>query len=189
MAGPAAASAHASAPRIRYAATRGVHVFALVEGSRGTDRTSWFGGQLGACINLGPVCAAARLRRAEVVTEVGEWRELSRARSTLFLGGDIPIAIGSVTLSPGFAMGIGSTRTKERMRPEVGRRPRQESGGFQADVHATLSIPLYGRFALDVALAGDLTGETHIESTREMPFPDEPRALLRFGVGLRYGGL
>ena len=89
-----------------------------------------------------------------------------------------------MTLSPGFAAGLGKMHTRG-----LTREMRTETGGVRADLHATLSIPLWARFALDVVTAADLTQETRVEWGPTMtPLPDEPRALFRFGVGLRYGG-
>ena len=66
-----------------------------------------------------------------------------------------------------------------------------ETNGLRANVHATLTIPLGRRFAIDVIVAGDMTQATHIEmhgASDALAFPAEPRALLRFGAGVRYGG-
>ena len=55
---------------------------------------------------------------------------------------------------------------------------------------AAASIPIARRLAIDVFAAIDLTQETHVE--RDSPvaaLPREPRALIRFGAGVRFGGL
>ena len=166
-------------------ATRGVQVFAAAETSIGSDHTNWMGMHLGVCIQLGPICAAARLRSAAVVAGQGMWRtEMERRSTELLLGLDVPFALGRTTLAPGFAAGMGSMWTRSDDGTTVG-----ETGGLRADVHTTLSVPLTKRWALDLSVALDLTQETRIEAEHAMTIPDEPLALLRFGVGVRYGGL
>ena len=166
-------------------ATRGVQVFAAAETSIGSDHTNWMGMHLGVCIQLGPICAAARLRHAAVVAGEGMWRtEMERRSTELLLGLDVPFALGRTTLAPGFAAGMGSMWTRSDDGTTVG-----ETGGLRADVHTTLSVPLTKRWALDLSVALDLTQETRIEAEHAMTIPDEPLALLRFGIGVRYGGL
>ncbi len=179
---------------------RGVHLFNAFETSFASDHTRWLGAHLGACVMLGPVCAGGRLRLASVTDQPDAWADLFHRRSVELLGGiDIPLAIGPLTFSPGFAAGLGQIRTDViDVRTLVDGEPAarmSETGGLRADVHATLSIPVWRRLALDVFTAGVLTQETHIESDvmfsggAMLSMPDEPRLLVRFGVGLRYGDL
>lgn len=186
---PSVASARVDAPATRSTglrSTRGVQLFSAFETSFASDHTSWVGAHVGACIMLGPVCAAARLRVGNVAAGPGPWEgEVERRSIELLFGIDIPFALGRMTLSPGFATGLGQMHTRREVHDE-----RAETGGIRADVHATLSIPLARRFALDVFTAADLTQETHVEWGPVMTaLPDEPRVLLRLGLGLRYGGL
>jgi hypothetical protein len=175
-------------------AARGVQLFAAGETSYASDHTSWVGIQIGACVMLGPVCAAARVRYATVATGPGMWQgQLDRRGVEVLFGGDIPFRIGSATLSPGFAAGLGSTHTHmdvpmESMAPD-GVHMGSETGGLRADIHATLSIPMSPRLALDLSFTFDITQATHVESFSSVPMPDDPLALARFGIGLRYGGL
>src|SRR5690349_1713786 len=55
------------------ASSRGVQLFGAAEASMASDRTGWLGAQVGACVTLGPVCAAARLRVASVVGGPDAW--------------------------------------------------------------------------------------------------------------------
>ena len=168
------------------AAARGVHVFGAFETSYATDRTSWLGAHVGACIMLGPVCAAARLRIANVATGPGVWKDALDRRSTeLLVGLDIPFTFGRMVFSPGFAAGLGQMHTHGATHEM-----RSETGGMRADVHATLSVPISRHLALDLFGAADLTQETNVEWGPQMvPLPAEPRLIVRMGVGLRYGGL
>jgi hypothetical protein len=163
---------------------RRVQVFTSVETSMGSDDTNWLGGMVGVCIPLGPICAAARIRHASVVAGEGKLSTemMTRRSSEILLGLDVPFDLGRMTLSPGFAAGIGNMWTKAADDTRVG-----ESGGLRADVHATLTVGLSTRWALDFSAALDLTQETHAQSELEMALPAEPLALLRFGVGLRWG--
>jgi hypothetical protein len=174
-----------TAPRL---APRGVHVFGAFESSYAIDRTAWIGAHVGACVMLGPVCASARVRFATVEAGPGVWKDtVSRRGSELLVGPDVPLSIGRMTLLPGFAAGLGEMHTK-------GPNPHQhsETGGMRADVHVTLSIPLSAHLALDIVGAADLTQETRADidnAVETMPLPNEPRLIVRAGIGLRYGGL
>lgn len=167
---------------------RGVRLSTAIETSFGSDRTRWMGMHFGACIMLGPICAGGRLRGASVVRD--RWDDdIHRRSSELLAGIDIPFGVGGWTFTPGFAAGLGHIRTRVG---DAG----IESGGVRADVHATLSIPLWRRLALDVFAAADLTQETRgawddsgMMIVAPVEVPDEPRLLIRFGLGLSYGGL
>ncbi|MEO8706207.1 MAG: hypothetical protein ABI867_39620 [Kofleriaceae bacterium] len=163
---------------------RGIQLFGALETSYGSDRTTWLGIHLGTCLMLGPVCAAARLRTASVATGPQTWDHVERRSVELLVGIDIPFELGRATITPGFAAGLGQMRTRDAIQ-----RMRTETGGLRADVHVTLTIPFANRFALDIFSAADLTQETHVEGSVTNLLPEEPRALLRLGVGLRYGGL
>jgi hypothetical protein len=161
--------------------------FSLAETGVATDRTSWFNVQLGACIRLGPICAAARVRIGGVIDGPGMWEHgLDRRDVELLVGGDIPLAVGNWTVSPGFGGGVGTVFTRlHDMEGKMG----AEVGGLRADAHVTAAYPLTKKLALEVDVSAALTQATHIESFSPMPLPDVPTALFRFGAGLRYGGL
>ncbi len=168
---------------------RGVRLSSAIETSFGSDRTRWTGIHLGACIMLGPICAGGRLRGAGVVW--APWAgDVERNSTELLAGIDIPFALRSWTFTPGFAAGLGHMDTR------IGEY-RIETGGVRADVHATLSLPLWRKLALDVFAAADLTQETrgvwgHPEvmmMQHGIEIPAEPRLLVRLGLGLSYGGL
>lgn len=173
--------------------SRGVQLFAAAETSFGSDHTGWLGAQVGGCVMIGPVCAAARLRFASVATGPGPWQgALERRGTELLVGGDVPIRIGRAVLSPGFAGGIGQIHTHiESPLGHMG----SETAGLRADVHATLSYPLGKNLAFDLSLAVDVTQATDTETRLrmtapdELALPDEPLFLFRLGAGLRYGGL
>lgn len=182
-----------AAPTPMLRASRGVHLLSAFETSYASDRTSWVGVHLGACVSLGPICAAARLRAAGVVDGPGVWKgnvqgSVERRSIDLLVGIDIPFAVRGWTLSPGFAAGIGQLHTRGATR-EV----REDTGRACADVHVALSIPLVSRLALDLFGAADLMQATRLEEdspmTSGVELPDEPRFLVRVGLGLRYGGL
>jgi hypothetical protein len=168
---------------------RGVGVFALGETSVASDGTGWLGAHVGACITLGPMCAAARVRLATVLGGPGPFHNLLDRRSVeVLFGGDIPLSVGKFTISPGFAGGVGSIFT--RVSNTEGRRMSSEAGGLRADVHASMIYPMTKRFALEIAVALELTQSTHIDTFNpDIQFPDPPPFLARLGFGLRYGGL
>jgi hypothetical protein len=161
--------------------------FTLAETAVASDRTSWLGVQLGACIRLGPVCAAARVRIAGVADGPGMWEHgLDRRGVELLVGGDIPMKVGSWMLAPGFGGGVGTVFTRlHDLEGKMG----AEIGGLRADAHVAAAYPLTKKLALELDLSFGLTQATHIESFSPTPLPDVPTALFRFGAGIRYGGL
>lgn len=168
-------------------APRALQVFAALETSIASDGTRWLGPQLGACVMVGPICAAARLRFANVIDGPGPWHDhLDRKGGELLIGGDIPFPLGRGQLAPGFGGGLGAIGT--HVSGDRGEHIYNRTGGLRADVHATLSYPLGHQLALDVTLAADFTQTTHVETDTTMVFPDEPWLLVRAGVGVRYGG-
>ena len=177
----------AAPPASPPALLRGVQLFGSLETSLANDRTEWLGAQVGACVMVGPICAAARLRFANVADGPGPWSGgLERHGSELLVGGDVPFKIGRALVAPGFGGGIGDVHTRlENGEHGMG----SETAGLRADVHATVSYPLSATLALDVSPALDLTQATHSESNAPMPLPDEPLWLVRLGIGLRYGRL
>ncbi|MBK9031934.1 MAG: hypothetical protein IPL61_11510 [Myxococcales bacterium] len=168
------------------AGLRRVQVFAGLDSAIASDGTRWLGAQLGVCIQLGPICAAARQRFGQVAGGPGAWGDdLSRRAIELLIGIDVPLTLGPVALSPGFATGIGQIHTR-RSSTEV----RNETGGLRADVHATVSLAVAHRLTLDLFAAAVLTQATHVEGPADAAeLPDEPRLLGHLGLGLRYGGL
>jgi hypothetical protein len=164
-----------------------VQWFTLGETAIASDRTSWLGVQMGVCVRLGPVCAAARLRIAGVAGGPGMWEHgLDRRGVELLVGGDIPLSLGRWIIAPGFGGGVGTVFT--RLADTEGKMG-MEIGGLRADAHVAFAYPVTKRLALELDLSAGLTQATHIESFSPMPLPDVPTALVRFGAGLRYGGL
>jgi hypothetical protein len=176
-------------------AARGIQLFAALETSVASDHTVWQGMQLEACIMLGPVCAAARLHAAKVVkrsSQPASWDGFARESVEAYIGVDVPIALGSTRLTPGFAAGYGAMFTHRKSDAEhVG----IETSGPRAEVHAALSIPLTAHLALDLVATAALTEAARMETRGgdvldpTIVFPDEPRALVRLAFGVRYGAL
>ncbi|HEX7837713.1 MAG TPA: hypothetical protein VF469_09635 [Kofleriaceae bacterium] len=173
-------------------AAQGIQLFAAEETSMASDSTVWEGMQLGACIMLGPICAAARVHGGTVVSRPASFREFSRKGAEVYAGIDVPIAIRWTRLTLGFAAGYGSMFTRHH---GDGERMGIEISGPRAEVHAALSLPLTPHIALDVMATGALTQATGIEThgpdalDPSIVFPDEPRALVRIALGVRYGAL
>ena len=134
---------------------------------------------------LGPICVATRLRGGKMISQPERLAAFARHGAEVYIGIDVPIVVGRARLTPGFAAGYGGMFTRLRTDDEkVG-----------IEVHAALSVPLTSHIALDLTAAGTLTQATEVENHRpEAPdpgvvFPDEPRALVRFALGVRYGAL
>jgi hypothetical protein len=187
---PARSARHARAARGRARWPRGIQLFAAEETSVASDGTVWEGMQLEACIMLGPICAAARLHGSKVISAPASWEGFGRNSAEVYAGIDVPIALGRMRLTPGFAAGFGTMFTRhhgddEHMGIEI--------SGPRAEMHAALSIPLTEHLALDLVTTGALTQATEMETHGHtvpdptIAFPAEPRAFVRFAIGVRYG--
>lgn len=176
-------------------AAQGIQLFAAEETSMASDRTVWEGMQLGACVMLGPICAAARVHAGTVVSRPASWSAFSRKGGEVYAGIDVPIAVRWTRLTLGFAAGYGSMFTRHHGEADPGETMGVEISGPRAEVHAALSLPLTPHIALDLMATGALTQatgtETHGPGTLDptVIFPDEPRALVRLAIGVRYGAL
>jgi len=176
-------------------AAQGIQVFAAAETSVASDRTVWQGMQLGACIMLGPICAGARVHGGTVVARPARWSAFSRKGAEVYAGIDVPIALGWTRLTLGFAAGYGSIFTRHHGDGSTTEKMGVEISGPRAEVHAALSLPVTAHIAIDLAATAALTQATGMETHGDGPldpaivFPDEPRALFRLAVGVRYGAL
>lgn len=191
LATPAVAEIDLPPPRIEtrivLTETRGVQIFSAAETSVANDRTAWAGAEMGACIKLGAVCAAARARFAAVLIGTGPFDgQLDRHSVDLLVGGDLPMQVRGVTFSPGIAGGVGSIHTHFS---DLGEQMGRETGGLRADAHATVSFPIGRRFAVDLAITVNVMQTTESEQSTTIKMPADPRVLGRLGIGLRYGGL
>lgn len=156
----------------------GLHSSAGVESSVASDHSRWVGIHAGGCWMIGVVCLAARARSSRLVDNApGEMR---RNSWEIQLGLDAPFALGSWMITPGMAAGPSGMST---WTPSSG----ETTNGLRADAHATLSIPLTHRFAVDVHVALDLLQQIHIDERMENTVPEEPWGFARVGLGLRYG--
>jgi hypothetical protein len=165
----------------------GSQLFAAGETSYANDRTAWAGAQVGGCVVIGPICAAASVRFAQVVDGPAFWTGLDRRSIEVLIGGDVPINVGPGLLMLGFGGGTGEVHTRIDSKDE--HRMASETGGLRAEARAVYAYPLTRSLALDVTLSIDLSQATRSESTTTMPLPDEPLVLGRFGFGLRWGHL
>lgn len=162
----------------------GIHAMATFETSFSNDGAKWLGPQFGACIMVGPICAAARVRFAKVVAGPGPWDRDDRTETELLIGGDIPFHAGRVSIVPGFGGGIGmvSTHVDESQMKQYMR-----TGGLRADAHVMIEVPLWSRLALAFTAGVNIPEATHVESHTSVTFPDEPWLIGRVGIGLYYG--
>jgi hypothetical protein len=189
------APAVVAAPAAPAPAAQGIQLFLAEETSLASDHTVWQGMQLGACVMLGPICAAARVHAGKVIAKPHhDWDSFVRKGAEAYVGIDIPIAVGRIRLTPGFAAGYGTMLThRSGDSDETG----VEISGPRAEAHAALAIPLTPHIAIDLATTAELTQAARIEIRSMTPgssdpailYPDEPRALFRFAIGLRYGAL
>ena len=173
-------------------AAHGVQLFAAEETSLASDDTVWAGMQLGACIMLGPVCASLRLHGGKVVSWPARTAGFERVGGELYVGIDVPIAVGRERLTLGFAAGYGQMFTRHR---DASEHTGIELGGPRAELHAAFAVPVTDHVALDLTATGSLNQVTRTETNGAgmldptIVFPGEPRAFVRLALGLRYGAL
>ena len=162
-----------------------IQAFGAFEASFADDRTGWLGFVVGACVQIGTLCASARGRFSAVVEGPG-WAERERHAEDLLFGGDIPRHFGKTILSFGFGAGMGATHTGvEDMQGVRG----SETFGLRADAHVAWIVPLGHKLALDLSASIDLSQVTDVETSSSIPsLADEPRAIARLGAGLHVGG-
>jgi hypothetical protein len=157
----------------------GWHFFGGIETSLANDGTRWMGMSVGACVMLGPLCAAVRLRGNAVKNERGVWDVANRKSGEILVGLDVPFRLGRFLLTPGVATGGGDVTTKADA-------PTSRSNNFRAQAHVSLSIPLTTSLAVDVYITGTLAQQVEREPGY-MTTIEEPYGFLRFGLGMRYG--
>lgn len=188
---PAPAGEDEPAPRaearVVVSRPRGIHLFTDAESSVASDGTVWAGAQVGACIELGPLCAAARARFANVLIGPDPFDgELDRRSIEVLIGGDVPLTYRGVRLMPGIAGGVGSMHTHvDSMGTHMGR----ETGGMRAEAHVTGALPITPRLAFELSLSIDITQQTESEQSGTIMIPNDPLLFARVGAGLRYEGL
>lgn len=166
------------APRARPRPPEGWHLFGGLESSFANDGTRWMGASVGACVMLGPLCGAVRLRGNAVENERGVWGTTSRKSAEVMFGFDVPFRAGRFLLSPGVAAGYGALTTDEDAA--------SRSNNLRAQAHVTLSIPLTRSLAVDVFVTGTLAQQVEREPGY-MTTIEEPFGFMRFGLGMRYG--
>jgi hypothetical protein len=173
-------------------AAQGIQLSLAEETSLASDHTVWQGMQLGACVMLGPICAAARVHAGKVIARPAGWDGFVRKGAEAYVGIDIPIAAGRLRLTPGFAAGYGTMLTHHI--GDGDEKTGIEISGPRAEAHIALAIPVTPHIAIDLATTAELTQMTGVEAHGGAPspdaailYPDAPRALFRFAIGVRYG--
>ncbi len=167
------------APPARRELLTGWHAFAGVEGSFANDGSRWMGMSLGACVMVGPLCAAVRTRGTAVENERGIWVGTRRKGADGVAGFDVPIRLGRYLLTPGVAFGFGHMSTQAGA-------PESRSNNLRAQTHVALSIPLTPKLAIDATVTGTL-GQQVGREPGYMTTIAEPFGFLRFGMAMRYG--
>ncbi len=161
-----------------------VRAFGAFETSFADDRSGWIGTVVGACVQVGVVCASVRGRFAAVVFGARAWNNIERNAEDVLVGGDIPLRFGSTTLSFGFGAGMGSTHTGLAEAHEM---RGTETFGLRADAHVAWAIPIFRSLALDLSASVDGSQVTDVETSSTTTLASEPWVLARIGAGLRLG--
>ena len=178
---PEQRSVVAAAP-VLVPATPRVQALTSFETAYSDDRSNWVGVSVGACVEVGPVCASVRARVAAVVE--GRWESSERHQTDVVVGGEVSRSLGPTITTFGFGAGMGATHTG--ILEAVGMRG-SETFGLRADAHASWTIPFTKTLALDFTATMDVAQVTDVETSSITRTMDEPRFTGRFGAGLRYG--
>ncbi len=166
------------------APTPQVRAFGAFETSFADDRSGWIGMMVGACVQLGVVCASVRGRFAAVVFGARAWNHIERHGQDVLVGGDIPVRLGDTTLSFGFGAGMGSTHSGLK---EAHAMRGTQTSGLRADAHVAWAIPLFRSLAFDLSASVDAAQVTDVETSSKAMIAGEPRFIARIGAGLRLG--
>lgn len=174
----------AASPMVAVQPPPRIQAFTSFETAYSDDRSNWLGVLVGACVQVGPVCASVRARVAAVVE--GRWESSDRHATEVVVGGEVSRARGSTIATLGFGGGVGATHTgileADGMRGS-------ETFGLRADAHLSWIIPITRRFGVDLSAALGVAQVTDVESSSMTRIVDEPRFFGRLGAGLRFGGL
>lgn len=159
------------------APSQSIHLLANFESSFATDSTTWLGASAKICIKVGPMCAAARFR-AHMVVEGLRPHGMERDLIEVLIGVDVPIELGRLLVTPGFAGGLGGMETRAGGM-------KRETGAFRAEANVSLSVPIASKLAVDLSLGASF-GEQNDFDGSTIDAPLEPWGMFRTGLGLRY---
>jgi hypothetical protein len=159
-----------------------------------SDRTAWFGGNVGACATAGSFCLGGLLEGAAGRAIEGDPGTTHRQMATVFAIAERPIPVGRFAFVPGAGIGAGVVRVATADAPSTV--PGEATGArtitdvdVLATARAAFAIPIAGSVCLDVGASFDLSLEPHTLETDGMggAYPRDPRFFLRGGVALRVG--
>lgn len=180
------------------APTRKIELFAAIEGGMSGDGALWRSLRAQGCVQIGPVCAGAMVRRVVDTRESGDAAELGSERSAIdiLLVAEAPWTIDRFTAAPGVGLGLSSLRAERRYLGADLEDEYDESGSL----HLRASLAGAYRFAgswsvrLDLALgaspwAPTRLGELDGEPQDEPSLAGVPRIQSWLGLGIAYGGL
>jgi hypothetical protein len=150
----------------------------------GSDRAVTGGFAVRACTMVGRVCVGGRARFATVVDGPAIWEaQLDREAVDALADVDLPLRVGSVTLSPGLGVGLGWVHTHEEDGSDA-----KQTAGLRGELRLTFSVPVARSLAIESVVALDLGQTIVTEAESRERLPNDPRALGHLGLGLVFGG-
>lgn len=177
---------------IHQAQPQAISVAARTTASVANDRSIWAGIDVGACVQIGSVCAGAVVRTRLDTATVGasEHYETRRTAVDLLVGAELSYTRGTTHLHPGAGVGLGWVRSHSS--PDLvtpGQQIDVDAGGIRIGAYVTASRPIGRRLFLDLDLAVDISLLAHTSTYLDegVTLAGEPRGFLRAGIGLRYG--
>jgi hypothetical protein len=176
------------------------------EVSGGFDGSTWFGGRLGGCVRLGPVCAGLLTRVAfdpgfsgDAAAETTDETAGRRFALDGLAFVDFPITWSKLSLVPGVGIGGGWVHSMGYAGWDAGDDnldtgtstggPTADSGGFRVDAHLSLLFHLRHRMALELSLDAGVSIPAHTEAYTGdgRHVAGEPLGFVRGGLGLVWG--
>lgn len=167
--------------------------FALVFGV-GSEGSTWTGGEVHGCFELGAVCVGGRLQLAIDAGTTGHSATLDTTRVAFDVGGtvDLPLQLGSARLTPGLGLGLGTTALFTTFDDsEID----DDTGGPQLRGQLGLELPLTGKWHLHVRAAVDVSpfaSKTIFGSIGDggdfIPLAADPLLIAWLSAGVSVGG-
>ena len=188
---PTAAPEDEEPPRLRAAAAPppsppGFRLTMALESALDTDRLVWLGASAGACHAAGPLCLGGLLRYAGDAGASGLAPASRRARTEWegLLVAAWPLRLGPVRISPALGAGVGWVHASNGA--VVGDSAVDDDRSLRLELSLVAAVPVGRGFSLAASLAAQAvpSGATVSEDGSIV----QPRAYLRVGLGLHWGG-
>ena len=156
------------------------------ESAIGSDGSIWTGASLSGCAWLGPACVGADLRLALDEGWTGDSHRVGghRSENDVLITAELPARGPRLVVAPGVGVGFGWLRSHS---PDGGgQRVSLDWESARAEAHLRIATPIAGGVWLTAAASAVVlpSAATDIVFHDGAMVAAEPRAFIRFGIGL-----